>query len=281
MKKWQWLTALSLGLLTAGVFMFGGSLRGADEPAGDKAQKKASKAAGGDFKTLEDKVSYGLGLNIGQKLKSDGLDLNAKLLAEGLQDALNGAEPKLSDEELTEAFTQFQKVLVAKQAEAQKKEVARLKELAERNQKEGEAWLAENKEKEGIVTTKSGLQYKVLKEGTGKSPSERDVVKTHYRGTLLDGTEFDSSHKRGEPATFPVGGVIPGWTEALQKMKVGSKWRLFVPGDLAYGERGSPTGRIGPNQVLVFDVELLEIIEQPKKDAKQLNAPKIRPKEDK
>jgi FKBP-type peptidyl-prolyl cis-trans isomerase FklB len=133
-----------------------------------------------------------------------------------------------------------------------------MKAQGEKNKKEGEAFLAENKKKEGVKTLPSGLQYKVIKEGTGKSPKATDKVSTHYRGTLIDGTEFDSSYKRGQPATFPVNGVIPGWTEALQLMKVGSKWQLFIPSKLAYGERGAPPV-IGPYSVLIFTVELLAI----------------------
>ena len=157
----------------------------------------------------------------------------------------------LSEEEMRTVMTAFQKEMAAKQAEM-------MKSQGEKNKKEGEAFLAENKKKEGVKTLASGLQYKVIKEGTGKTPKATDKVSTHYQGTLIDGTEFDSSYKRGEPATFPVNGVIPGWTEALQLMKVGSKWQLFVPSKLAYGEKGAGP-IIGPNAVLIFTVELLAI----------------------
>ncbi|MCJ7833279.1 MAG: FKBP-type peptidyl-prolyl cis-trans isomerase, partial [Deltaproteobacteria bacterium] len=170
----------------------------------------------------------------------------------GFKDALSGAKPLLSEEEMRTVMTAFQKEISEKQAE-------KTKVLGEKNKKEGETFLAENKKKEGVKILTSGLQYKVVKEGTGKKPKATDKVTTHYQGTLIDGTEFDSSYKRGEPAAFPVNGVIPGWTEALQLMKVGSKWQLFVPSKLAYGERGAGP-KIGPNAVLIFTVELLSII---------------------
>ena len=144
------------------------------------------------------------------------------------------------------------------QQEIQNKQIAKMKEASEKNAKEGAAFLAENKNKEGVITLESGLQYKVLKSGDGPSPKETDTVVTHYRGNLINGEIFDSSYKRGQPATFPVSGVIAGWTEALQKMKVGDKWQLFIPSNLAYGENGAGQ-KIGPNEVLIFELELLEI----------------------
>lgn len=201
--------------------------------------------------TQKDKVSYGIGMNIGKNLKRDGIDVDEALLLKGLRDGISGGKALLSEDEYRATMTALQKDLMEKQAEAAKK-------VAEKNRKEGEAFLAENKKKEGVVPLPSGLQYKVVKAGDGKSPTAKDTVETHYRGTLIDGTEFDSSYKRGQTATFPVGGVIPGWTEALQKMKVGDKWQLFVPPELAYGERGA--GReIGPNAALIFEVELIAI----------------------
>jgi FKBP-type peptidyl-prolyl cis-trans isomerase FklB len=159
----------------------------------------------------------------------------------------------MTEQEVNETLTAFQKEMAAQQAE-------RNKILVEKNKKEGEIFLAENKKKEGVVTLPSGLQYKVIKEGTGETPKLTDTVTVNYSGTLIEGTEFDSSYRRGQPATFPVKGVIAGWTEALQLMKVGSKWQLFIPSNLAYGERGA--GRdIGPNTTLIFDVELLSIKE--------------------
>jgi len=202
--------------------------------------------------SLKDKVSYAIGLSIGKNMKQDNVELDPDLLLRGLKDALSGAQPLLSEAQIQEAMVAFQKEMQAKAAEARKTS-------GEKSKKEGEEFLAANKKAAGVVTLPSGLQYKVIKKGDGKvSPKATDTVVTHYRGTLLDGTEFDSSVKRGEPAEFEVGGVIPGWTEALQLMKVGDKWELYVPAELAYGERGA--GRaIGPNATLVFEVELLEI----------------------
>lgn len=212
-------------------------------------QAAAEEAA--TLSTQKDKVSYGIGMNIGNNLKRDGIDVDGALLLKGLQDGISGGKALLSEDEYRATMTALQKDLMEKQAEAAKK-------IAGKNKKEGEAFLAGNKKKEGVVTLPSGLQYKVLKAGNGKSPTIDNTVETHYRGTLIDGTEFDSSYKRGQTATFPVGGVIPGWTEALQKMKVGDKWQMFVPPELAYGERGA--GReIGPNATLLFEVELIAI----------------------
>jgi FKBP-type peptidyl-prolyl cis-trans isomerase len=203
------------------------------------------------LKTQKDKVSYGIGMNIGKSLKKDAVDVDADLLVKGLKDSLSGGKTLMSDEEYRATLTALQKEMMDKQAEA-------AKALAEKNKKEGEAFLAENGNKEGVVALPSGLQYKVIKSGTGKTPKPGDTVETHYRGTLVDGTEFDSSYTRGQTATFPVNGVIPGWTEALQKMKEGDKWQLFVPSNLAYGERGA--GRdIGPNATLIFEVELIAV----------------------
>jgi FKBP-type peptidyl-prolyl cis-trans isomerase FklB len=203
------------------------------------------------LKTQKEKVSYSLGSSMGRKLKQEAVDIDPDILAKGLKDAFSGAKSPLSDEEMQTTLMTLQKEMAAKQAE-------KIKILGEKNKKEGEAFLTENKKKEGVKTLASGLQYKVLKEGTGKIPKPTDKVSTHYQGTLIDGTEFDSSYKRGEPMTFPVKGVIPGWSEALQKMKVGSKWQLFLPAKLAYGERGAPPF-IGPNAVLIFTMELLAI----------------------
>ncbi len=204
------------------------------------------------LKTDKDKISYALGINMGNHFKRDSIEVNTDMLMKGFKDALSGTKPLLTDEEMASALTAFQQGMMAKQE--QKK-----KALGEKNQKEGEAFLANNKKKEGVVTLKSGLQYKVITEGTGKMPKETDTVTTHYRGTLVDGTEFDSSYKRGEPVSFPVNGVISGWTEALQLMKTGSKWQLFIPADLAYGENGGDP--IGPNAALIFDVELISVAE--------------------
>lgn len=212
------------------------------------------------LKDQKDKASYSIGHDIGSTFKKQNVDLNPDALFAGLKDALAGKEPVLSKEEREKTLEVFQKEMMEKQA-------AVSKEAAEKNAAAGEKFLAENKKKDGVKTTASGLQYKVLKEGTGPSPKETDTVVTHYKGTLIDGTEFDSSYKRGEPATFPVNRVIKGWTEALQLMKAGSKYQLFVPSSLAYAERGA--GReIGPNSTLIFEVELLSIKPpEPKADA--------------
>ncbi len=203
------------------------------------------------LKTQKEKVSYGIGLDIGNTLTRQSLDLDPKALAAGISDVMAGKEPRLTMEEVQKVMSAFQEEMRAK-AELEGKKVA------DKNQQEGMKFLEENKKKKGIVTLPSGLQYKVIKEGDGKMPSKEDTVKTNYRGTLVDGTEFDSSYKRGEPTTFPVGAVIPGWTEALQLMKVGSKWELYVPADLAYGPRGAGQA-IGPNATLIFEIELLDI----------------------
>lgn len=203
------------------------------------------------LKTQKDKVSYSIGLDIGNNFKKQAIDIDPGILAKGIKDALSGEKTLLTDQEVRE-------VLTALQQEMRGRDEVRLKDMAEKNRKEGAAFLTENKKKEGVVTRPSGLQYKIIQAGTGMTPKSTDTVTTHYRGTLIDGTEFDSSYQRGQPAVFPVSGVIAGWTEALQLMKVGAKWQLFVPSDLAYGERGA--GRmIGPNATLIFEVELVSI----------------------
>ena len=202
------------------------------------------------LKTTIDQASYGIGINIGQNLKQDGLEVNVEALAQGIKDAIANAKPRLDQAQIAAALQAFQQEMEAKTA-------ARGKVAGEKNMRDGKAFLAANKAKQGVVTLPSGLQYTVIKEGAGPSPKVTDTVRTHYHGTLIDGTVFDSSVERNEPATFPVGRVIRGWTEALQLMNVGAKWRLFVPAELAYGPQGQ--GPIGPHAVLVFDVELLGI----------------------
>jgi FKBP-type peptidyl-prolyl cis-trans isomerase FklB len=203
------------------------------------------------LKSEKEKISYSIGINIGNNVKQLPMEIDLDIFYQGFKDAVSGGKRLLSEEEMHTIMTAFQKQIAAKQTEL-------MKSQGEKNKKEGEAFLVENKKKEGVKTLASGLQYKVIKEGTGKSPKATDKVSTHYQGTLINGTEFDSSYKRGEPAVFPVNGVIPAWTEALQLMKVGSKWQLFVPSKLAYGERGAGP-QIGPNAVLIFTVELLSI----------------------
>lgn len=207
----------------------------------------AAPAQGDDAKNTSE-ASYAIGLSIGNNLKEQELDLDAQQLVQGLMDALKGAEPKLSEEQLRGAMQQFQQ-----------RQIAKMKARQDAAQAESAKFLVENAKKPGVKTTESGLQYKVLKSGDGPSPKAEDTVTVHYRGTLTDGTEFDSSYKRGQPATFPVNGVIAGWTEALQLMQVGDRWQLVIPSELAYGERGTPGGPIGPNATLVFEVELLGI----------------------
>jgi FKBP-type peptidyl-prolyl cis-trans isomerase len=221
----------------------------AQETKDPKEEKEKSEPS--PFRTAGEKVAYGLGRNVGsdiaRRLSASGMKLDAKILIRGFADALLGEESKLTDKEFQAAFTEYQKQL---EADRQKE--------AKANKQKGEAFLAANAKKPGIKSTKSGLQYQVLKAGTGDSPKRTDTVVTNYRGTLLDGTEFDSSYKRGRPATFAVNGVIKGWTEALQLMKVGGKWKLYVPSDLAYGDNGAGE-LIKPGATLVFEVELLEI----------------------
>lgn len=203
------------------------------------------------LKTQKDKVSYIIGLDVGRKLKAQHIEVDAARLAEGIRDGQSGAEPRLTEDEIHKVMADFGQ-------QRAKKEAARKTAEAAKNKKEGEAFLAANKKKPGVKTTASGLQYKVIKAGKGKSPTLTDSVVAHYRGTLIDGTEFDSSYARGKPATFPVSGVIPGWTEVLQLMKPGAKWMVYIPPQLAYGEHGA--GRaIGPNATLIFEIELLGI----------------------
>lgn len=205
--------------------------------------------------TDKQKQSYALGMNIGRGLTRQQVDVDPVVLARGLRDTLAGAKPLLTDDQAQAALTQLQTMVKTKEEAAAQK-------AGEENMKEGQDFLAANKTKDGVVTLPSGLQYKILTPGTGPKPAATDTVVCNYRGTFIDGTEFDSSYKRNQPATFPVNGVIKGWTEALQLMPVGSKWQLFIPSDLAYGSRGAG-GVIGPNKTLVFEVELLSI--QPKK----------------
>jgi len=190
-------------------------------------------------------------MNIGQGLKKQTDNLDPAIVQRGMKDALSGNKMLMTEDEAKSAWTTFQ-------VSMRKKQEQEALQLADANKKEGDAFLAENKTKTGVVTLPSGLQYKILTEGTGPKPAATDSVVCNYKGTLLDGTEFDSSAKHGGPATFPVTGVIKGWTEALQLMAVGSKWELFVPADLAYGQRGAGAG-IGPNSTLIFEVELVSI----------------------
>ena len=204
-----------------------------------------------ELKSDKEKVSYSIGMDIGGNLKRGSVEVDPEMLARGLKDSYGGGKTLLTEDQARQAIAEFQKTLMAKQAET-------MKILSEKNKADGEKFLAENAKKEGVKVLPSGLQYKEITPGKGKSPTIADNVTTHYRGSLIDGTEFDSSYKRGQPATFPVSGVIAGWTEALQLMKEGAKWQLFVPSRLAYGERGAGQV-IGPNATLIFEVELISV----------------------
>jgi FKBP-type peptidyl-prolyl cis-trans isomerase FklB len=222
----------------------------------------AAKTTAPALTTRKQKFSYALGMNIGQglgaNLKKQSVQVDPALVSQGLKDALAGTKTRLTEEEAKGVLTEVQN-------EVRKQQQEKAQEAAATNKKDGEAFLAENKSKEGVVTLPSGLEYKILTAGTGPKPAASDTVVCNYRGTLINGTEFDSSYKRGQPATFGVGQVIKGWTEALQLMPVGSKWQLVIPSSLAYGERGAGA-EIGPDATLIFEVELLSI--KPKDEGK-------------
>jgi FKBP-type peptidyl-prolyl cis-trans isomerase FklB len=222
---------------------------GAAKATGTKAAETAPAMT-----TKKEKQSYAIGADLGNKLKQSQIDVDPVLLNRGMKDVLTGGKVAMSDDEIRATLMDLTK-------ELQEKQTALNKEKQEKNKKEGADFLASNKSKEGVVTTPSGLQYKILKTGDGPKPAAGDTVVCNYKGTLIDGKEFDSSYKRGQPATFPVSGVIKGWTEALQLMPVGSKWQLFIPSDLAYGDRQAGPD-ITPGSTLIFEVELMSI--QPK-----------------
>lgn len=198
----------------------------------------------------QEKVSYSFGLVLGKRMQNDLPDLNVDVFMQGVKDAIQNKAPLLNDEEVADVLSTFQR-------DMQQQQMEKVQEIADKNQKIGEEFLAKNKDKEGVVTLESGLQYKVLTEGKGPQPGSSDVVKVHYTGSLISGEVFDSSVERGEPVTFPLNGVIAGWTEALQLMPTGSKWQLYIPSELAYGTNGNRS--IGPNETLLFDVELISI----------------------
>jgi FKBP-type peptidyl-prolyl cis-trans isomerase len=217
------------------------------------AASASDSAADRPLETNKDKVSYSIGLDLGKYLSNMKGKIDYELLKQGIDDGFSGADPRLSQEEITSAQEEFATALQAEQE-------AQLEEMKQKNSAAGQAYLEENKTKEGVITTESGLQYEVLVAGDGQMPTPEDTVKVDYQGTLIDGTEFDSSITRGEPVTFPVGQVIPGWTEVLQLMPVGSKYRVAIPANLAYGEAGAPPV-IEPNSLLIFEIELLGIEE--------------------
>ena len=229
-------------------------------------KKEITKA---DLKTEDDKVSYSLGFSMGSNFKKDDLKMNLEMFQKGMKDGFTGGKQILNEEEIKETMMAFQQKMRAKKQAEYMKKMEERKNQGEANKEKGEKFLEENKTKEGVVTLESGLQYKILKKGTGASPKATDTVKCNYKGTTIAGKEFDSSYKRGEPATFALNRVIKGWTEGLQLMKEGGKWQFFIPSELAYGERGAGQN-IGPNEVLIFEIELLGI-EKPetKKEKKE------------
>jgi FKBP-type peptidyl-prolyl cis-trans isomerase FklB len=218
----------------------------ANPPQTTTAQPSTQQA----FSNQTDKVSYAIGVDIGSNFKKQNIDLNPDVLAKGVKDGLSGGKTMMDDKEMRDTLMNFQKELMAKRQ-------AQMQEMVQKNKAEGETFLAENKKKPGIITLPDGLQYKIVKAGSGVSPTDTDSVTVNYEGTFPNGKEFDSSYKRGKPATFPVTQVIPAWTEALKMMKPGAEWMIYVPASLGYGERGA--GPIGPNQVLVFKIELISV----------------------
>lgn len=214
--------------------------------------QSSDKGAPMELKTQKDKASYSIGVSIGKNLKDQKVEITTDILVKGLLDAYTGAKTQLTEKEMGDVLTQFQQEIMAKaQEEAAKK--------GGENKTKGEKFLADNKNKPGVKSTPSGLQYSVITEGTGPKPTASSTVKVHYTGKLIDGTTFDSSVDRGEPVEFPLNGVIKGWTEGVQLMSKGSKYKFYIPADLAYGERGAGNA-IGPNETLVFEVELLDIV---------------------
>jgi FKBP-type peptidyl-prolyl cis-trans isomerase len=246
-------------------------------PAKAPVKKPATAAATPALTTKKQKFSYALGMSIGTQvggnLKKQSVEVDPNLVSQGMKDALSGAKPRLTQEEA-------QAVLSETQNEVHKEQQEKMQEASAKNKAEGVAFLAANKTKEGVVTLSDGLQYKILTAGTGPKPTASDSVVCNYRGTLINGTEFDSSYKRGQPATFGVGQVIKGWTEALQLMPVGSKWQLFIPSSLAYAERGAGAD-IGPDATLTFEVELLSIVDKTKDDKSKNDKSEDKKKEDK
>ena len=224
----------------------------AKKTTGTASTTKTTTGANVTLKTDYEKQSYAMGMNLGLGLHHQGMTLDPALVARGMKDAMTGGKTVLTEDEARTAVQQLQ-------SSVREKMEAKTKEAGVENRKQADEFLAANKSKDGVMTTPSGLQYKILTAGNGPKPTAGDTVSCNYRGTTIDGKEFDSSYKRGQPAQFPVGGVIKGWTEALQMMPVGSKWELFIPPDLAYGDRPPQGADIGPGDALIFEVELLSI----------------------
>lgn len=271
---YRFLTVPAAGLFFCGMALAQqSSAPSTQQPSSSKpattAPKKTTPAAAPKPKpfTLDndtDKASYAIGLNIGRSMKKDGVEVNAEALTKGIKDAIGDGKALLTDEEITAVLTKLQ-------ADVRKHQQETFNAALTKNKEEGDAFLAANKAKPDVTTLPDGLQYKILQAGDGPKPTAADNVVCNYRGTLIDGTEFDSSYKRGKPATFGVSQVIKGWTEALQLMPVGSKWQIYIPSNLAYGERGTQGGPIGPNATLIFDLELVSI--QPKPTPKLESVP--------
>ena len=249
MKRFR-IAALGLGLSSCL------GLAGLSSLASGQDGKAAADAGSLDTRS---KVGYAIGLNLGKNLKAQDIAVDLDLLTRGVKDGFNGSPQILTDEQIQAVMKAFSEDLRSKQMAAQKAAMEKGAASGDKNTREGAAFLAKNKAQPGVITLPSGLQYKVIKEGTGKTPKAEDTVSAHYRGTLIDGTEFDSSYKRGQPLSIPVNGVIAGWTEALLKMKEGAKWQLFIPSNLAYGPSPQPGSPIGPNSTLLFDIELIKV----------------------
>lgn len=257
MKRVFWLVLI--------VFVAGVAATKAEEAKTEAPKQEDPKAAEGPKKEeaskesleLMSKFSYLFGFNYGSQFKQDEVEVNVDEIIKGIKDGLAGKKSVIPQEQTQEVVQAFQRMMIAKQQEKQKQQAAEAVKLGEKNAVEGKTFLEENKKKEGVQTTASGLEYKVLKEGEGEKPKATDQVTVHYKGTFLDGTEFDSSYKRKEPATFPLNGVIKGWTEGVQLMKVGSKYQFWIPENLAYGKDGRPG--IPPNTTLYFEIELISI----------------------
>jgi FKBP-type peptidyl-prolyl cis-trans isomerase FklB len=248
------ITILALGLFACGAFAQQAPTKAPAKAPASGAQGSAAKTpanGSAELKTEKDKMSYAIGMEMGKGVKTQGIDIDPELLMRGLRDALSDKGSLMSDDELRVVITKLQNDVRQKQMAAQQASAAE-------NKAKGEAFLAENAKKDGVVSLPDGLQYKILTAGTGKKPAESDTVLCNYKGTFIDGTEFDGSEKAGKPVPFQVKGVIPGFKEALQLMPVGSKWQVFIPAGLAYGDRGAGNV-ISPNSALVFEIELVNI----------------------